>query len=199
MQRRSTAVVIMAIVLILVVALAAFAQAPQTQQNGRKGGHGGQGGGMQGAPGAFANLQRILMPPGLRDFEKMGTAMGLTDDQKAKIKDLYKTFMTALKQVGPDRGANVKAVLQGVQANASKGDLQAMATKVGQADQAILSAEFDFWAGLKGILNTQQQAQAQSFVTQRAEREMAGGRPGGPTAPKPNGAAPQGGPSPSKW
>ncbi len=168
--------------LVLVIALAACARVQpgpiKPQHAGPAGG--GFHGGMQ--PGAFASLTRLLMPPGFRDLEKLGLALSLTDQQRAAIKDLYKTFGTTMKQIAPTRAADLKAALGVMQSpSPSKDALLAANAKVQQDDNAILSAEFDFWVGLRGILNQQQQAAVQSFMLQRFQREVDGGPRQGPT------------------
>lgn len=206
MFKKSTATLITSMALVLVLAMAAFAQVPPPQgPNGPRGqrGQNGQlqhraGGGQNGAQGmwaqgtgenkgAFANLQRILLPPSMREMEKTSLALNLTDDQKTKIKDLYKVFGGVMKQLAPQRAAAIKAVMQAMQqANPSKSDLEAAAAKVAQLDTAITGAEFDFWINLKVVMNPQQQSQLQGFMMQRAEREISGGprpNPGPATAP----------------
>lgn len=182
MIRKST--IIVAVILVLTFALAASAQ---NEPVGPQGGGGDRPGMHQGLPpGAFASLGRILMPPAPRELAKMGMAMNLSEDQKASIKALYKTFHDVLKQVAPDRAANLKAAI-GVmqQASPSKDALLAANTKIQQNDNIILSAEFDFWVALRGILSQQQQAAAQGFLQQRMQTEMTGGGPrqGGPRGP----------------
>lgn len=204
MYKKNTATMILAVVLILVVAFAAFAQTQQNQGQTNAAGRAGM------APnqfrGGFAFLQRILLPPNMREMAQMSVALSLTDDQKAKIKELAKTFAAAVKQIAPERGPAVKAVLQGLQQpTPNKSDLVANGAKVGQADQAILSAELDFWIGLKALMSTPaQQTQVQTFIMQKAEHEMGGGqgRTAGPTktkGQKPAGQAPAGGGAVNNW
>jgi Spy/CpxP family protein refolding chaperone len=208
MITKSTKTLIVASVLVVTMAVSAFAQAPGTQKRGQRAGKRAQstagqrvaGAGSQDRAGAFANLQRILMPPSRKDLEKMNLALGLTDDQKAKVNDLYTRFYTAVRAVAPDRAAAVKQVMSALQGTSSnKGELQSAASKVQQADSSIMNAEFDFWIGLKGILNTQQQGQLNTYMLERAQKEFApktapsegtsgskntqNARPNGPTIP----------------
>ncbi len=191
MYKKNTVTMILAVVLILVVAFAAFAQAQQGQRQVNTAGRAGMAPNQ--ARGGFAFLQRILLPPNMREMQQMSVAMSLTEDQKAKIKELAKTFQAALKQIVPERAPAVKAVLQGLQQpSPNKSDLLANGAKVGQSDQAILSAELDFWIGLKALMSTPaQQTQVQSFIMQKAEREMIGGQRTPPTG-KPMGQKPAG-------
>ena len=174
------------IVLTLVIGLAVFAQ-PQQGQKGQKqkagiAGQQNQGAGTQGFGGGqnqgnkqqhflrMASLQRILMPPGLGELQKLGIALSLTDAQKEQVKALYKQFRETIKPVCQERGTAVQEVLTALsQPSPSKGDLQSAANPVFQADKTIVDAEFDFWIAFKGILNTPQQQQATSqFLQQRA-------------------------------
>jgi Spy/CpxP family protein refolding chaperone len=173
MLSRST--IIIAVILVLVFAVTACAQNGPATPQGR---------GQNVPPGAFASLTRVLAPPAPRELEKMGMAMNLTDDQKTSIKALYKTFMAALKQTAPDRAKSLKSAIDMMQqASPSKDALLAASTKIQQDDTTLLGAEFDFWAGMKGILTAQQQTAAQAFVQQRMQREMTGPRQGGPKNP----------------
>ena len=174
------------IALTLVIGLAVFAQ-PQQRQKGQKqkagiAGQQNQGAGTQGFGGGqnqgnkqqhflrMASLQRILMPPGLGELQKLGIALSLTDAQKEQVKALYKQFRETIKPTCQERGPAVQAVLTALsQPSPSKGDLQSAANPVFQADKTIVDAEFDFWIAFKGILNTPQQQQATSqFLQQRA-------------------------------
>lgn len=196
------------IALTLVIGLAVFAQ-PQQGKNGQKqkagiAGQQNQGAGTQGFGGGqnkankkeyylrMASLQRILMPPGLGELQKLGIALSLTDAQKEQVKALFKQFRETVKPVCQERGTAVQGVLTALsQPSPSKGDLQSAANPVFQADKTIVDAEFDFWIAFKGILNTPQQQQATSqFLQQRALGEMGGGQmgqqagPGGQKNPK---------------
>lgn len=179
MFRKNTITIIAALVLMLVIALAACAETkPGPIQP-----QGWNPAAMQGDvhPGALASLTRILMPPRPRELQNLGMAMNLTDAQKASIRELYKTFAETMKQIAPTRGADLKAAVNVMQSpTPSKDALLAAAAKVQQDDNAITSAEFDFWTGLRGILNPQQQAAVQNFVQQRALTEINGGPKQGP-------------------
>ena len=184
-------ILVVAIVLILVVSLAAYAQAPQKPNHtGRQAGMAGQQ-----RPNItpeqkremalrFVSLQRLLRPPTPQEMKKMVMMLSLTEEQKQSIKTLYEQFVAKTKPAGEARGAAVKEVLNALQSPVpSKGDLQSSAAKVEQADRAVLDAEFDFWIGFKGIMNTQQQTQLNTYMQQRAAQEFGGPRAGGPGAP----------------
>ena len=197
MSRKSTLTVAAAVVLILVLGIAACAQVYSTVQRPVKP-KAHQGTTMQGQGdflaqawagarphiGAFASLERILLPPSKRDLQKLGMVLNPTEEQKTQIKALYKALFDAVKAVAPQKQDGIKAVLTGLaQANPNKSDIEASAAKVQQADQAIISAEIDFWIGLKCVLTPQQQTQVQTMFQQRMEREL-GPKPG-PGAPIP--------------
>jgi len=197
MSRKSTLTVAAAVVLILVLGIAACAQVYSTVQRPVKP-KAHQGTTMQGQGdflaqawagarphiGAFASLERILLPPSKRDLQKLGMVLNPTEEQKTQIKALYKALFDAVKAVAPQKSEGIKAVLAGLaQANPNKSDIEASAAKVQQADQAIISAEIDFWIGLKCVLTPQQQTQVQTMFQQRMEREL-GPKPG-PGAPIP--------------
>lgn len=198
MIRKSTATLVLALALVLVLAISACAQLnprvqrpqrPKAQQQAQ-GGAADWLGGLAGARehiGAFASLERILLPPNRREMQMMGMILNPSEEQKAQIKALYKAFFEAVKAVAPLKQEGIKAVLAGLaQPNPNKSDLEACAARVAQADQAIVSAELDFWIGLKGILGPQQQAQVQMMFQERMQREM-NPRQGGPGGPPPGG------------
>lgn len=190
---KTTRLIVLLLIVLLVIAMAASTQAAKA--GGRKAQ--GMAAGDQQAAGmtpdqrrahmaAMAPLQRILMPPPPQDFLKFGIALNLTDAQKEQVKALYHTFGDALKGIGPGRGEALKGVLTLLQQpTPNKGDLQAGAARVLDGDKAIIDAEFDFWIGLKGILNAQQNTALGSYMQNKAMGEMAGGRHGGPGGPPP--------------
>jgi len=206
MIRKSTATLVLALALVLVLAISACAQLnprvqrpqrPKAQQQMQAQGAAGDladaWAGAREHIGAFASLERILMPPNRRDLQQMGMILNPTDEQKAQIKVLYKALIDVVKAVAPQKQDSVKAILAGLaSASPNKSDLEASAAKVAQADQAIVSAELDFWIGLKGILSPQQQAQVQGMFQERVQREM-NPRQGGQGGPPPGG---QGAPPP---
>ena len=129
------------------------------------------------------SLQRLLAPPNRRELERLVVMLGLTEEQKQQIKELYKQFFAKVSPISQERGAAVRELLTILQQPApSKGALQAVANKVEQADRAILDAEFDFWLAFKSILNPQQQAQVSGYIQQKALQEMGPGSqmPGAP-------------------
>jgi len=135
---------------------------------------------------AMASLTRVLLPPGPKEFMRFATALNLTEEQKQQVKALYEAFGNALKASAPPRAEALKGVLDTLkQPSPNKSDLQAGAVKVFDADKIISDAEFDFWIGLKGILNAQQQNAAASFMQNRVMGELEGGRRGGPGGPPP--------------
>ena len=183
------------LVVLLVIAVAAYAQGPAQARKAQKAqgmaAAGNQAQAMtpeqrRAHAAAMAPLQRILMPPNPREFLQFGIALNLTDQQKEQVRALYETFGNALKGIWPTRGEALKGVLEGLkQPSPNKGELQAGAARVLDADRAIIDAEFDFWIGLKGILNVQQQTAAQNYLQKRVIGELGGGRQGGPGGPPP--------------
>ena len=186
MSRKSTLAVVAAVLLVLALAIAASAQIgvpvqkpmkPKVQQQMQLQGLAGAmaegwAGGRQHI-GAFASLERILLPPNRRELEKMSMVLNPTEEQKARIRELYKALFAAVKSVQPQKQEAIKAVVAGLaQASPSKSDVEAWAAKVQQADQVIISAEIDFWIGLKSVLSPQQQQQVQMMFQQRVEHEI---------------------------
>jgi Spy/CpxP family protein refolding chaperone len=206
MSRKSTLTVVATVLLILVLALAACAQLyptgqrppkvkgqnqTQTQAQGQGGFLAEAWAGGRQHIGAFASLERILIPPSKRELQKMGMVLNPTEEQKTQIKALYKTLFDAVKAVAPQKQDGIKAVLAGLAgASPNKTDIEASASKVEQADQAIISAEIDFWIGLKTILTPQQQTQVQTMFQERMQHEI-NPRQGGPGGPPPGGPPPQ--------
>ena len=183
---KTSKLIALLLVVLLVIAVVAYAQAPQRPKGQRAAlGAANQADMMtpeqrRAHAAAMAPLQRILMPPNPKEFMRFGIALNLTEEQKAQVKALYQTFGNTLKTIGPPRGEALKGVLNGLQQpTPNKGDLQAGAAKVLDADKAIIDAEFDFWIGLKGILNAQQQTAAQTYLQNKAMGELGGG-PRGP-------------------
>jgi Spy/CpxP family protein refolding chaperone len=205
MSRKSTITMLAALALILVLGIAACAQLhptgprihrnnavaqnPQTQAQGGAADLAAAWAGARDHPGAFASLERILLPPTRRELQQMAMVLNPTDEQKAQIKALYKALIDVVKANAPQKQESIKAIVAGLsQASPNKSDLEASAAKVAQSDQAIVSAELDFWIGLKGILNPQQQAQVQTMFQQRVLHET-NPRQGGPGGPPPGGPA----------
>jgi len=219
MFKKSKKVLVAALILVLALGLAVYAKPQLSSSNGQgqqqvTGNQGpgaagqqrnlnrGQGANPQGLGGGnqggehqnflrLASLQRILLPPMPRELERMSLVLNLTEEQKQQVKTLYQQFFNTVKPIGQTRGTAVKNVLDTLQgASPTKGALQSAANQVFQADNAIVDAEFDFWLGLKTILNSQQQQSLGQYIQQKALMEIGGPRlgPGGPKAP---GAAPQ--------
>ena len=214
MLKKSTLTIVVAVALILVLGIAACAQlhptAPrvprnkavrpnaQQQTQGAMADLAEAWAGAREHLGAFASLERILMPPNRRELQQMAMVLNPTDEQKAQIKALYKALIDVVKANAPQKQESIKAIVAGLsQASPVKSDLEASAAKVAQSDQAIVSAELDFWIGLKCVLNPQQQAQVQTMFQERVLHEMnpRQGGPGGPGGPPP-GAPP--GPPPQQ-
>lgn len=211
MLKKSTLTIVVAVALVLVLGIAACAQlhptGPRVHRNKAVGPNAqqqAQGGtadlaaawaGARDHVGAFASLERILVPPSRRELQQMAMVLNPTDEQKAQIKALYKALIDVVKANAPQKQESIKAIVAGLsQASPVKSDLETSAAKVAQSDQAIVNAELDFWIGLKGILNPQQQAQVQTMFQQRVLHEM-NPRQGGPGTPPP-GAPP--GPPPQQ-
>jgi len=135
----------------------------------------------------FVCLERYLMPPSRAELEKLAVAIGLTEEQKQRIRELYQQFFTKVKPLYDQKAAATKEVLDILQSpSPNKGALTAAGNKVNHAVSAILDAEFDFWLDFRAILNTQQQAAFIQFMQQKVTREMnppiqrPGAGPGGP-------------------
>jgi Spy/CpxP family protein refolding chaperone len=188
---RTTRLIALLLVVLLVIAVAAYAQAPMKPKGQKALAAAGDQTAAAMTPeqrkahaAALASLTRVLMPPGPREFAQFATALNLTDEQKEAIKALYQTFGEAVKATAPGRAEALKGVVATLkQPSPNKSDLQAGAVKVFDADKIISDAEFDFWIGLKGILNAQQQNAAASFMQNRVMGELEGGRRGGPGGP----------------
>ena len=121
----------------------------------------------------FVHLQRFLLPPNRREMARLAVLLGLTEEQKQRIRELYQQFRDTVKPILEQRGAATKelfGVLQGPSPN--KVALESAANKVEQADRAILSAEFDFWLAFREALNAQQQQAFTQFMMQKTERGL---------------------------
>jgi len=189
MYRRTRQILAVALVIVLMVAVVAYAQnrpgrvRPPKPDSGFDVQHVPwlEPGDRQERFYRFVNLQRFLLPPSGRELQRLAVMLGLTEDQKARIKELFQQFIGVVKPPLDQRGAAVKEVLQGIQSpTPDKNALKSAASRVMASDEAILDAEFDFWIGFRSVLNTQQQGQVSQFLQQRTMKELsAGPKPGG--------------------
>jgi len=192
---RTIKLIAVLLIVLLVVAAAAYAQGPGKKAQKAQGMAAGDPTAQMMTPeqrrahaAAMVSLTRILMPPPPREFIRFSQALNLTEEQKQQVKALYETFHNALKASAPGRAQALRGVVDLLKQPAPvKSDLQAGAANVLDTDKVIADAEFDFWIGLKGILNAQQQTAAQSYLQQRVITELEGGPhgPGGPGGPAP--------------
>ncbi|MHB0999970.1 MAG: Spy/CpxP family protein refolding chaperone [Armatimonadota bacterium] len=105
----------------------------------------------------FATVQGILLPPGKARIMRISRVLGLTDNQKNQIKDLYTNFRNEVKPEIKDRREALKSIIQARRTNKlNEADIRIAADKVSQADDAILSAEIRFWKSFKQILSPEQ-------------------------------------------
>jgi hypothetical protein len=125
-----------------------------------------------------ANLQRILLPPNARELQVM-TALSLTEDQKARVKELYRQFGEQIRPVREKRMQSAREVLDALRSQSpSKGVLQSAADPYQDADRKVLEAEFAFWLTFKKILNPQQQQQMDQMMQHRIQGSLGGQRMG---------------------
>lgn len=208
MFRKCRRVVAAAVACVLITGIAAYAQVAQKPRNQnparqqaiqqrmqqRQGPAGAPEGRFrkQQQPPMMGNLQGMLLPPSPQVIEKLAVRLGLSDAQKQQIKQLYAGYADTTKTIREKRMANLKAFMTAFKdPKVSKADLERLSEPILQADKAILDAEFDFWLGLRGTLNVQQQSQLQSFML---ERQGMGQQPQ-PPAPRTRGVKP---PAPAK-
>lgn len=126
---------------------------------------------------AYLSLQRFLRPPGKAGLRRMAAAIGLTEQQREQIKQLYQQFFEASKPVMARRGEAVKEFMAAWQSpSLTEGQRQSLSQPILQADSDILDVEFDFWLGLRGILNNEQQAKFSQFMQMRARKGIEGAR-----------------------
>lgn len=139
----------------------------------------------------FGSLQALLSPPPPQVLQRLADRLGLSEEQKAQIKQLYVQFHETTKPIREQRMAALKAFMTAFRdPNVTKGDLESLSEPVLQAEKAILDAEFDFWLALRGTLNPQQQAQLESYMMNMAGRDLL--PPGGERAPRTRGENPAG-------
>ena len=184
---RSRKALAASLAVILMIGLAAYAQVVQPTRKPATGGQGTAGQGFADQKDSplfdtadrrehfyrFVHLQRFLLPPNKREMERLAVLLGLTEEQKQGIRELYVQFRDTVKPILEQRGAATKelfGVLQGPSPN--KVALESAANKVEQADRAILSAEFDFWLAFREALNAQQQQAFTQFMMQKTERGL---------------------------
>lgn len=137
----------------------------------------------------MGSLQGLLLPPDPQVIQRLAVRLGLSEEQKAQIKQLYVQFVNTTKPIREQRMAALKAFMTAFKdPNVTKSDLERLSEPVLLAEKSILDAEFDFWLGLRGILNTQQQAQIQSYMMNMAGKDLL--PPGGERTPRAKGENP---------
>ncbi|GEM_PF-1870849 len=125
------------------------------------------------------SLQALLAPPRPHVVQRLANELGLTDQQKQQIKQLYVQFANTTKPIRERKMAAVKEFMTAFRNPAvTKGELQRLAEPVLQADRAILDAEFDFWMAFRGILRPEQQAQFESLMMRQGGMELRTAQPG---------------------
>jgi Spy/CpxP family protein refolding chaperone len=125
----------------------------------------------------LGSLQGMLMPPRPEMIQKLAERLGLTDQQKEQIKQLYTVFENTVKPIRQQKIEALKAFMTAFRnPNVTKAELENLSEPILQADRAILDAEFDFWLAFRPILNPQQQAQLQSFIMRQTGQD-AGNKP----------------------
>lgn len=139
------------------------------------------------------SLQAILAPPNPALVARLAQHLGLTDEQKTQIRQLYATFAQTARPIRERRMAALKEFTTAFKDPAvTKADLERLAEPILQADRAILDAEFDFWLAFRGILTPAQQTQIQSMLEKgirgmmanpNADRPLPNGRTQPPAAP----------------
>ena len=170
MVRRNSLILVLCLVLVAAVALSAFAQYQKNPTNAQR--NDGQrqarmGGGGHG--NRMMSLQRLLMPPGPRQLQRLYEVVGATEEQKQQIKDLCEQFKNTAKPIMEDRAKALKDVAEQLKRpGSSQGTLESAVDRVERFDKAIVDTELGFWKGLKRILTADQQAKLSQMMEQRA-------------------------------
>lgn len=119
------------------------------------------------------SLNSMLMPPSPEWVQKLAVRLGLTDQQKQQIRQLYVSFQSAVKPIRQQKIEATRAFMTAFRnPNVSKAELERLSEPILRADRAILDAEFDFWLGFRAVLNAQQQAQLHSFMMEKAGKQL---------------------------
>lgn len=206
MLKQSRKAVAVGLVLVLVIGLAAYAQTRPAPKGPREKPAGRMPLDAEleaikgfpilddiGRPDGFYRLvclQRHLLPPAKRELARLITLLGLTDQQKEQLRQLYIQFRDKVKPVLDQRAGATKEVFTLLQSQSpSKEALHAAAARVSQCDTQILNAEFDFWLAFRTILNPQQQQALSQFIQQKSQPGIGiggpGKQPGRPFGPPP--------------
>lgn len=123
-------------------------------------------------PGLQVSLRGVIALPNPRVLQRVATALGLTEEQKEQIKQLYKQFAETTKPYREQRIEAAKAFVTAFRdPNVGKAELEALVEPVLQAERAIISAQLDFWVSLRGVLTPEQQTNLPAMI-QRAGQEM---------------------------
>lgn len=121
----------------------------------------------------MGSLNAMLMPPSPEWVQKLAVRLGLTDQQKQQIRQLYVTFQNAVKPIRQQKIEATRAFMTAFRnPNVTKAELERLSEPILRADRAILDAEFDFWLSFRSVLNAQQQAQLQTLMMQKAGKQM---------------------------
>jgi hypothetical protein len=132
------------------------------------------------AQARMGSLQALLAPPDPALVQRLAERLGLSDQQKEQIKQLYVQFISTVRPIREQRRAALKEFMTAFKnPSVTKTELQSLSEPILEADKAILDAEFDFWLAFRPILNVQQQAQMQQFMLQKADQEFGDVRGGG--------------------
>lgn len=178
-------------------------------------GAGGPGAGGPGGPGGFSGLRGLgprmgggmmqspaaaLMPPQGIMIGEAATTLALTDDQKTKLEDIFKTYNEKLRPVMTKVNENNQALRTNIMA--AQCDAQKIKDLVAAGDKSqteMVALNLDTWNQVRAVLTTDQLAKLPDALQRRPMGGGFGGgmnRPGGGNTPPAGGGAPGGTPPP---
>lgn len=157
--------------------------APPPPGLARPGGPGMMGGGMMSCP-----AMAVAPPPA--GLVARAEALQLSDDQKTKLKDILaksEETLIPLRQKAAEASRALRQAVFAPEFDAQK--VKQLATDAEKAEAAIVSAEIETWAQIRGVLAADQLTKLQELTGLRMGPGLGGGGrrggPGGQPAPPP--------------
>lgn len=144
---------------LVICATAVFAQTTDNTQPRRFGGNTGAGfGGFNASPTA------VCAPPSAMMFDRMGSTLNLTEDQKTKLTAALaksEETLTPLRQKAAQAAQALRAAV--VSATYDEAKVAQLVTDAQKADTAVLTAELQTWTQIRSILTAEQMKSLQTM------------------------------------
>ncbi|MGQ9454850.1 MAG: periplasmic heavy metal sensor [Armatimonadota bacterium] len=178
------------LVVVLTFMCSALAQAQSRTGTGRQGMAGQRPlGGMMGF-GMGMCAAMAIAPPSAAMMDRFAGL--LEDDQPARLKAVLEDSDKKLATLREKAADASRALRQAVFAEGfNLAEVQSLAAEAQKAEAAILNAEIQTWAQIRGILNSKQVGMLQDLLARPSGRPMPGGPPVSPQVPFPSPSPPR--------